>query len=74
MTDCDGVSRIETAHWHDVESLLGLLRARGSTITTGASVRGWVTGITLAPSDSGDIRRLGELFGSHRHPVFARDP
>lgn len=43
------------------ESLLEDLRSRGSTITTAASVRGWVIGVTLAPSDRDDIHRLGEI-------------
>lgn len=43
------------------ESVLTALRKQGSAITTSVSVRGWVLGFTLAPSDSQDIRRLGEV-------------
>ena len=43
------------------ESVLNALRKQGSEITTSASVRGWVLGLTLAPSDWQDIRRLGEV-------------
>ncbi len=43
------------------ESVLTALRKQGSSITTSASVRGWVLGVTLAPSDWQDIRRLGEV-------------
>lgn len=42
------------------ESVLNELRKRGSTITTSVSVRGWVVGVTLAPSHWEDIQRLGE--------------
>jgi hypothetical protein len=44
-----------------LESVLIALRTRGSTITTAASVRGWVLGFTLAPSDWQDIQRLGDV-------------
>ena len=44
-----------------LESVLIALRRQGSTITTAASVRGWVLGFTLAPSDWQDIRRLGDV-------------
>lgn len=43
------------------EGMLAALRRQGSTITTAASVRGWIWGFTLAPSDWQDIRRLGEI-------------
>lgn len=43
------------------ESVLEELRKHGSTITTAASVRGWIVGVTLAPSDWEDIRRLGDI-------------
>lgn len=43
------------------ESVLTALRKHGSEITTSASVRGWVLGLTLAPSDWQDIQRLGEV-------------
>lgn len=44
-----------------LESVLLALRNQGSTITTTGSVRGWVLGFTLAPSDWRDIQRLGEV-------------
>jgi hypothetical protein len=43
------------------EGVLAALRRLGSTITTSASVRGWILGVTLAPSDWQDIRRLGDI-------------
>jgi hypothetical protein len=53
------------------ESLLRRLHELGSTITTSASVRGWIMGFTLAPSDPKDIGRLGEILDiaiARQHP------
>jgi hypothetical protein len=55
------------------ESLLEGLRSRGSAITTAASVRGWVIGATLAPSDRDDIRRLGEILDITTAKQYARE-
>ena len=43
------------------ESVLNELNKHGSKITTSVSVRGWIVGVTLAPSDWEDIRRLGDI-------------
>lgn len=55
------------------ESLLNDLRRQGSMITTSASVRGWILGVTLAPSDWQDIRRLGEILDLPVAKQFARE-
>lgn len=55
------------------EGVLTLLQAQGSTITTAASVRGWILGFTLAPSDWRDIRRLGDILNIAIAKQFPRE-
>ncbi len=55
------------------ESVLNALRRQGSTITTAASIRGWILGFTLAPSDWQDIQRLGEILNIAIAKQFARE-
>lgn len=55
------------------EGILRELRIQGSSITTSASVRGWVLGLTLAPSDWQDIRRLGDILDVAVAKQFARE-
>lgn len=55
------------------ESVLSALRKSGSAITTAASVRGWVLGITLAPSDWQDIKRLGNILDVSIAKQYARE-
>ena len=55
------------------EGLLIALRRQGSAITTSVSVRGWVLGFTLAPSDWQDIRRLGEVLNIQVAKQYPRE-
>lgn len=55
------------------EGVLTSLRRQGSTITTAASVRGWILGFTLAPSDWQDIRRLGDILDIAIAKQYARE-
>lgn len=55
------------------EGVLTSLRKQGSTITTSASVRGWILGFTLAPSDWQDIRRLGDILDIAIAKQYARE-
>jgi hypothetical protein len=55
------------------ESLLTDLQHQGSSITTPASVRGWIVGATLAPSDPQDIRRLGETLDIEIAKSYSRE-
>jgi hypothetical protein len=55
------------------ESLLDDLQRKGSTITTAASVRGWIIGVTLAPSDWQDIRHLGNILNIAIAKLHARE-
>lgn len=55
------------------DSVLKTLRSQGSSITTSASVRGWILGLTLAPSDWQDIRRLGDILDIAVAKQFARE-
>jgi len=55
------------------DGILTALRKRGSAISSSASVRGWILGATLAPSDWQDIRRLGEVLEISIAKQFARE-
>ena len=55
------------------EGVLAALGKQGSAITTSASVRGWVLGFTLAPSDWQDIQRLGAILDISFAKQYARE-
>lgn len=43
-----------------VEEVLSSLQARGSSLTSAQTIRLWLNGRTIAPSDAEDLRRLAE--------------
>jgi hypothetical protein len=55
------------------EGVLTSLQEHGSMISTSASVRGWVLGFTLAPSDWHDIQRLGTILDIPFAKQYARE-
>lgn len=55
------------------ENALHAMQRRGSEITSPAAVRAWIFGLTLAPSDWQDIKRLGDQFNIEVAKQFARE-
>lgn len=45
-------------------TLLRKLQAKGSKIQTAVAVHLWRKGVIIGPEDKGDIRRLGEIYGT----------
>ncbi|HFX6065135.1 TPA: hypothetical protein ACIE75_005498, partial [Klebsiella pneumoniae] len=53
--------RAESGQNSGYPELLAAMRGRGSTITSGLTVRFWVDGTTICPDDVNDVLRLGEV-------------